>query len=123
MASDYVKSLVRTWVPVAVAAIVTALVHAGIPLPAGSRTTLASLIGGVVGAGWYALVRLVEKKHPKLGWLLGTPGAPSYPSRAAVVAAAKDAVANAVVIEVKKAVKPAKVASKPPAKKTAAPKK
>ena len=105
MRSDYVKSLTRTFVPVVVAAIVTGLAHAGIPLPASSRTLLASVIGGAVGASWYGLVRLLERRYPKLGWLLGSPGAPSYP---AAVTAAKTVVADAVTAEVKKAAKPVK---------------
>ena len=41
---------------------------------------LAVLTGAapVLGSIWYAARRALERRWPRLGWLLGRPGAPSY---------------------------------------------
>jgi len=71
--SDLIVSYIRTLVPIAVGAVVSW----GI-LPASlSDQAAAAATGAVIGL-YYVLVRLLERKWPKLGWLLGTPKAPTY---------------------------------------------
>jgi hypothetical protein len=41
-------------------------------------------VAGVLGTAYYALVRVLESRWPKLGVLLGVPAPPSYQSSTAV---------------------------------------
>lgn len=78
--NSYVASLIRTWVPIGVAALCAWLAALGIQVDDGTRALLASAIGGLAGAGYYALVRLIERKIPAVGVLLGTAVTPVYPA-------------------------------------------
>jgi hypothetical protein len=50
----------------------------GIHVPAEYQPVIeAGAIFGLGGA-YYAIVRGLEAKYPKIGWLLGTPRKPSY---------------------------------------------
>lgn len=75
-------SVIRTVVPIVVAAIIGLLAKVGID--AGPWTDLiAQLIGAVAGAAYYAVARWLETHvKPKFGWLLGLPKAPTYESPA-----------------------------------------
>lgn len=72
-------SLVRTYVPWVVGAILGLLVSAGIPLDPEVETQLTLLISGVAGAVYYALARVGERVWPHLfGWVLGSSKQPEY---------------------------------------------
>lgn len=75
---DYFASLVRTAVPAAVGLLVAYLAahHAGQLVPAGATPYLTAAAGTL----YYAIVRAAERKWPKVGWLLGLPVAPVYPT-------------------------------------------
>lgn len=75
MLDAYLQSVIRSVVPVVVATVVSFGLRYGVNLDEGAT---ADLLGALAGSGYYALVRWVEGKFPNLGWLLGTPGAPSY---------------------------------------------
>lgn len=75
MLAAYLQSVIRSVVPVVVAAIVSFALRYGVHLDEGA---LADVLGALVGSAYYALVRWAEEKFPDLGWLLGKPGAPSY---------------------------------------------
>ncbi|WP_020142240.1 hypothetical protein [Terracoccus sp. 273MFTsu3.1] len=77
MLAEYLQSVIRSVVPVAVAAVVSFGLRYGVHLDEGAT---ADLLGALVGSGYYALVRWAEEKFPNLGWLLGKPGTPSYGS-------------------------------------------
>lgn len=74
-------SIVRTFVPILVGAIVTGFSRVGIDLGEDPETIVAitSAITLVVSTLYYALVRLLESKvGPAWGWLLGYANAPRY---------------------------------------------
>lgn len=69
-------SIIRTFIPAVVGAIITVLAKIGAHVDSAS---LEVFISTVVTAVYYAGVRVLEVKvGPKFGWLLGAPKAPSY---------------------------------------------
>jgi len=64
---NYIRNVVRTGVPLAVGAVVTWLTSKGINLNAGQFAALTPVFGTV----YYAVIRFLETKFPKLSWLLG----------------------------------------------------
>lgn len=72
---DLLVSVVRTIVPVVVGLIISTLATAGIEI---DENSLRVVVDGLFVGGYYALVRVLEKQHPAIGWLLGLPAAPSY---------------------------------------------
>lgn len=79
MIHDYLISLIRTGVPAGIGALLAWLAsQAGIVLDADSSTALTAGVVALTGAGYYALVRALESRWPRLGVLLGTPAAPTY---------------------------------------------
>lgn len=71
-------SIVRTVVPYMVGWIVSLLTMLTITVPASMQVSLTNMITFVVGTVWYIVVRLLEKKWPALGFLLGIPSQPTY---------------------------------------------
>jgi len=79
--SDLVASLVRTYVPMLVGLVAAYLDRRfGIVLDEDTTTAASLALAGVVGAAYYTLARLVERRYPKVGLLLGVPKAPMYPA-------------------------------------------
>ncbi len=78
--NDYLLSLVRTWVPIAVGAVLSWLaVKYGVVVPEDISTELTAGLTGVVTAVYYALVRALERRWPKVGsLLLGSKQKPVY---------------------------------------------
>lgn len=83
MIYNYLASLIRTYVPLGVGVLVTWLASFGIQIDSTASAALAAGIGAVVAAAFYALVRALEKRWPKLGGLLGVPKAPEYAKKPA----------------------------------------
>ncbi|MDM4721439.1 hypothetical protein QTQ03_18205 [Micromonospora sp. WMMA1363] len=80
MTHDYLISLIRTAVPAAVGAALARLAsEAGIILDGDSSTALTTGVVALTIAGYYAAVRVLEVRWPRLGVLLGKPSAPTYP--------------------------------------------
>lgn len=75
---DYVTSTIRTVVPVIVGAVVGFLASKGIDIDQSAVAGLTAFLSGLFTAVYYVVVRFVETKYPKAGWLLGTPKKPSY---------------------------------------------
>lgn len=71
-------SIVRTVVPLAVAAIVTWLTNLGLPVDAEFSAAISGALGTLAAVVFYVLVRVGERLAPKLGWLLGSPKQPVY---------------------------------------------
>lgn len=80
---DFITSLIRTYVPVGVGAVLTWLattLHIVVPADASAGLTL--FVGAVFTAVYYLLARAIEKAWPGLGKLLvglGVGKAPQYP--------------------------------------------
>lgn len=76
--SDYVISLIRTVVPMAVGWLATVLIGAGIEF---DTVALEAALVSLISAAWYALTRWLETRYPRFGWLLGYPSSPAYQPR------------------------------------------
>ena len=76
--NDWVTSLIRTWVPTAVAVGVAFLVANGVDLDQTAELQLSGGIVAVVTGVYYAAVRAAENKWPAFGYLLGVAKAPTY---------------------------------------------
>lgn len=76
--TDLVPALIRTYVPIGVAVLVTWLASVGVIVPDEVSATLASAIGGLAGAIYYAAVRWAEARWPKVGVMLGSTKTPTY---------------------------------------------
>lgn len=76
--SDYMTSLIRTIVPYLVGLVLAYLTTNGIHLSSEQVVSLSATLAFAIGALYYIVVRALEHKWPKLGWLLGVPSAPTY---------------------------------------------
>lgn len=77
--SDAVVSLIRTWVPIGVGAVLTFLAtRLGVVVDEETSTGLVVGATGVVSAAYYAAVRWAERRWPWLGALLGKRSEPMY---------------------------------------------
>lgn len=77
--NDFAVSLIRTNVPIVVGAFIAWMISLGITVPEGSEEPLIVALTAALIAGYYFLVRLLEKKWPAFGFLLGTRKEPAYP--------------------------------------------
>ena len=71
-------SLIRTYVPVGVGALVVWLTTLGVELDEATRNGLVVFLTGLGIAAYYTVVRLLEKRWPKIGVLLGATKQPEY---------------------------------------------
>lgn len=76
--TNFVLSLIRTYVPIAVGAVVAWLVTLGVEVDVNTQAGLVVALTGVLQAVYYTVVRLLEKKFPKVGVLLGSATTPTY---------------------------------------------
>lgn len=76
--TNTILSLVRTYVPVAVGALAAWLLTLGIELDAEAQTGLTVALTGLVVAVYYTVARLLEKRWPVFGILLGSTKQPEY---------------------------------------------
>lgn len=77
--SDYGRSVIRTVVPLVLGSLVGWLATRGVRVDVTAVTTI---VDATLGGLYYVVVRAIEQRWPKAGWLLGAPGAPSYASKA-----------------------------------------
>ena len=75
---DIVTSGVRTTVPYIVGAVVAYLSQKGVHVPDAAIARATAALTLVVGTLYYHVVRMLEQKYPKLGYLLGIPKQPTY---------------------------------------------
>ncbi len=78
MGSDFVTSLIRTWVPTAVAAAVAYIVTLGVEFDPAAEAQVSAAAVLVVTAVYYGVVRALENQWPIFGYLLGVAKAPTY---------------------------------------------
>ncbi len=86
-AGGVVPSLIRTYTPIAVGALVTYLARTwGVVIDDHASADLTLGVGGIAMALYYTLLRVAEAKVPALGWLLGVAKQPAYsPAAGALV--------------------------------------
>lgn len=75
--TDFVISLIRTWVPIGVGAFLAWLFEFGLDLYS-VEGELTVAITGVLAAVYYFAVRVAAEKWPAVGVLLGYNKAPAY---------------------------------------------
>lgn len=73
--SDYLVSLIRTFVPAVVGYLLSVLAGFGVDV---DNAALEVVISGLFIGGYYALVRVLENLHPWFGVLLGWVATPTY---------------------------------------------
>lgn len=77
--NSFVTSFIRTYVPIAVGALVSYLLTLGISLDADAQSGLVIFLTGLTQAVYYLIARLLEKKFPQVGaLLLGSSKTPVY---------------------------------------------
>lgn len=76
--SDFFTSLIRTYVPIIVGAVAGWLTAKGVHVDANAVAGLTAFLGGLFSAVYYLAVRLLEKKFPSAGVLLGSTKKPVY---------------------------------------------
>jgi len=72
---DIGASIVRTVTPIIIGVILAVV---GTDVAGVDEASLTPVISALLAALWHALVRLLESKWPKMGWLLGLPKKPVY---------------------------------------------
>ena len=70
--NSFITSLIRTYVPIIVGAIASYLITLGVELDAETQAGLVVALTGVLQAVYYLVVRLIERKFPQAGVLLGS---------------------------------------------------
>lgn len=76
--SNFVTSLTRTYAPIIIGGLVSWLATLGLQLDSETTAALVIAFTGFIQALYYTVVRLLEKKWPKLGILLGKATTPDY---------------------------------------------
>ena len=76
--NNFITSQIRTYVPIAVGAIVAYLLTLGIELDADTQAGLIVTLTGVLQAVYYFIARALERKFPQLSVLLGSSKQPIY---------------------------------------------
>jgi uncharacterized membrane protein (DUF441 family) len=71
--NDTLVSLIRTWTPVVVGAVIAFFANRGFDIDINQNVVVAGAI-----AVYYALARALEKRWPVFGVLLGVPKEPAY---------------------------------------------
>jgi hypothetical protein len=73
---DYTASVIRTLTAIVVGVLLGWL---GTDITGVSEATLTPVVSAILGSAYHAIVRAIEHKWPKAGWLLGWPTPPTYP--------------------------------------------
>lgn len=76
--SDFIVSLIRTWTPTAIGALLAWLQVRGMDINPNDVAAVTTGLTGLFIAGYYLLARLVERRWPQLGFLLGSAKKPEY---------------------------------------------
>jgi S-adenosylmethionine hydrolase len=75
--TDYIASLIRTYAPAVVGVVLVAISQALDITDLNTDENKAKVVAGIFVV-YYAVVRLLEKKFPKAGWLLFLARTPGY---------------------------------------------
>ena len=78
MTNNFVTSLIRTYVPILVGALASYLLTLGLELDANAQLGLVTFLTALLQGGYYLLARILERRYPKLGLLLGSEAQPKY---------------------------------------------
>lgn len=76
--TNFVTSLIRTYTPIIVGALISWLATFQLVLDADAQAGLIVFLTAVLQGAYYLVVRLLERKFPQLGVLLGSTQKPVY---------------------------------------------
>lgn len=76
--SDLVVSFIRTYVPIVVGSLISWLATRGLEIDPQTGNGLVVFLTGLLIAAYYGIVRLIERKFPQAGVLLGSTKKPEY---------------------------------------------
>ena len=76
--NDLVTSFIRTYVPVIVGSLIAWLAARGINVDEQTSGAAVTALTGAIILAYYTVVRLLERKFPKIGVLLGSSKKPEY---------------------------------------------
>lgn len=76
--TNFVTSLIRTYVPIIVGALVAWLATIDLAIAAEAQAGLVVFLTALLQGAYYTVIRLLERKFPKLGLLLGSTSKPAY---------------------------------------------
>lgn len=76
--NNFVTSQIRTYTPIAAGALASWLATVGLNIDTGAQAGLVVFLTAVLQAVYYFIARLLEKKFPQLGILLGATAQPVY---------------------------------------------
>jgi len=76
--SNFIISQIRTYVPILVGAVISYFATIGINIDTESQTGAVIALTGLLQAVYYFVARIVEKKYPQAGALLGVAAKPVY---------------------------------------------
>lgn len=76
--NNFVTSIIRTYVPIVVGAVVAWLVAHNINIDPDTQAGAIIALTGMLQAVYYYVVRLLERRYPQMGWLLGQASKPDY---------------------------------------------
>ena len=78
MTNNFVTSLIRTYVRILVGALASYFLTLGLELDANAQLGLVTFLTALLQGGYYLLARILERRYPKLGLLLGSEAQPKY---------------------------------------------
>lgn len=78
MVGDLGTSIIRTVVPIIVGAIITFFASKGITFDAQFEANLLLMLQTLFSGLYYIVVRALETRFPRAGWLLGSVKQPEY---------------------------------------------
>lgn len=80
--NDVITSAIRTYTPILVGGLISWLLSLGVEVDPQSQAGLVIFLTGLLQALYWTVVRLLEKKWPALGVLLGKAEQPTYTKQA-----------------------------------------
>lgn len=79
--SDWLISQIRTYVPAGVGALLAWLATLGLDLGAEAQVGLVTFLTAALTGVYYTLIRLLERRWPQVGILLGARKTPVYEAK------------------------------------------
>ena len=76
--TNFVTSLIRTYVPILVGALASYFLTLGLELDANAQLGLVTFLTALLQGGYYLLARILERRYPQLSVLLGSSTQPKY---------------------------------------------
>lgn len=76
--SDVITSLIRTYTPILVGSVISWLATRGLNIDESTSAAAVTALTGALIAVYYTVVRLLERKFPQVGILLGSAKKPEY---------------------------------------------